>query len=85
MDGVPVHLVVGSRLIYAKLCGTANLAPSHRPYTRISWVCSVTQANTSNLSKLINSNYLFCHLFEKNIRSSFFFCMNESRQRETPG
>ena len=24
--------------------GTANLAPSHRPYTRMSWVCSVTQA-----------------------------------------
>ena len=24
-------------------------------------------------------------LFDKNIRSSFFVCMNESRQRETPG
>ena len=44
MDGVYVRLVFGSRLIYAKLCGIANLAPSHRPYTRISWVCPVTQA-----------------------------------------
>ena len=39
------------------------------------------QTETSNLSKRINSNYLFYHLFDKrNIRLSFLFCMNESRQ-----
>ena len=40
------------------------------------------QTETSNLSKQINSNYLFYHLFDKNIRSSFFVCMNESRQSD---
>ena len=40
------ELCFGSGLIYAKLCGTANLAPSSRPYTRMSWVCSVTQVRS---------------------------------------
>ena len=42
------------------------------------------QTETNNLSKRININYLFYHLFDKNIRSSFFIPMNESRQKETP-
>ena len=39
---------------FPKLCGTANLSPSHRPYTRISWVCSVTQAMLHILSPILS-------------------------------
>ena len=44
-------------IIHAKLCGTSNLAPSHRPYTRISWVCSVTQARRYGLRDIV---YVLC-------------------------
>ena len=43
------------------------------------------QTETSHLSKQINSSHLFYRLFDKNLRSSYFVCMNESRRRERPG
>ena len=43
MDAVHVHCFSARDKVH-KIMRDSKHAPSHIPYTRISWVCSVTQA-----------------------------------------